>query len=68
MGYLKLLELDNFKSYSGKQTLGPFKPFTAIIGPNGAGKKNSHNTKLKCSFCVYNVVVVQWYWNGRHLF
>ena len=38
MGYLKLLQLDNFKSYSGKQSLGPFKPFTAIIGPNGAGK------------------------------
>ncbi|XP_072027504.1 structural maintenance of chromosomes protein 1A-like [Amphiura filiformis] len=40
MGYLKLLELDNFKSYSGKQSLGPFKPFTAVIGPNGAGKSN----------------------------
>ncbi|XP_022082517.1 structural maintenance of chromosomes protein 1A-like [Acanthaster planci] len=40
MGYLKLLLLENFKSYSGKQTIGPFKPFTAIIGPNGAGKSN----------------------------
>ncbi|XP_071960355.1 structural maintenance of chromosomes protein 1A-like [Antedon mediterranea] len=40
MGFLKLLELDNFKSYRGKQTIGPFKPFTAIIGPNGAGKSN----------------------------
>eukprot|EP00057_Strongylocentrotus_purpuratus_P031908 XP_786064.2 PREDICTED: structural maintenance of chromosomes protein 1A isoform X1 [Strongylocentrotus purpuratus] len=40
MGFLKLLMLDNFKSYQGKQTIGPFKPFAAIIGPNGAGKSN----------------------------
>ncbi|XP_070559327.1 structural maintenance of chromosomes protein 1A-like [Ptychodera flava] len=40
MGYLKLLEVENFKSYKGKQIIGPFKPFTAIIGPNGAGKSN----------------------------
>ncbi|XP_077988808.1 structural maintenance of chromosomes protein 1A-like [Glandiceps talaboti] len=40
MGYLKLLQVENFKSYKGKQIIGPFKPFTAIIGPNGAGKSN----------------------------
>ncbi|XP_071504723.1 structural maintenance of chromosomes protein 1A-like [Diadema antillarum] len=40
MGFLKFLMLENFKSYQGKQTIGPFKPFTAIIGPNGAGKSN----------------------------
>ena len=37
MGYLRLLELENFKSYKGKQQIGPFKRFTAIIGPNGSG-------------------------------
>lgn len=31
------LEVENFKSYYGFQTLGPFLPFTAVIGPNGAG-------------------------------
>ncbi|XP_002735243.1 structural maintenance of chromosomes protein 1A-like [Saccoglossus kowalevskii] len=40
MGFLKLLEVENFKSYKGRQIIGPFKPFTAIIGPNGAGKSN----------------------------
>ncbi|PIO71659.1 RecF/RecN/SMC protein [Teladorsagia circumcincta] len=31
----------NFKSYYGKQRIGPFhKNFTAIIGPNGSGKSN----------------------------
>ncbi|NXG15019.1 SMC4 protein, partial [Grallaria varia] len=31
----------NFKSYAGQQTLGPFhKRFSCIIGPNGSGKSN----------------------------
>ncbi|GET92870.1 structural maintenance of chromosome (SMC) family protein, putative [Leishmania tarentolae] len=34
------VELDNFKSYYGKATIGPFKDFTCIVGPNGAGKSN----------------------------
>ncbi|GJN31482.1 hypothetical protein PR202_gb19887 [Eleusine coracana subsp. coracana] len=34
------LELENFKSYKGQQTIGPLYDFTAIIGPNGAGKSN----------------------------
>lgn len=37
MGRLELIQLDNFKSYHGTQTIGPFKDFTAIIGPNGSG-------------------------------
>ena len=37
MGYLKYIELDNFKSYKGNIQIGPFKPFTSIIGPNGSG-------------------------------
>eukprot|EP00800_Vazella_pourtalesii_P005228 TRINITY_DN1608_c0_g1_i1.p1 TRINITY_DN1608_c0_g1~~TRINITY_DN1608_c0_g1_i1.p1 ORF type:complete len:1163 (+),score=345.20 TRINITY_DN1608_c0_g1_i1:37-3525(+) len=40
MGFLVQLELENFKSYRGKQIIGPFKKFTAIIGPNGVGKSN----------------------------
>ncbi|KAL0228405.1 hypothetical protein RCL1_004548 [Eukaryota sp. TZLM3-RCL] len=33
--------LENFKSYAGVQTIGPFhKCFSAIVGPNGSGKSN----------------------------
>ena len=34
------LEVENFKSYRGRQEIGPFQPFTAVIGPNGSGKSN----------------------------
>ncbi|GAA5966085.1 hypothetical protein JCM21900_006440 [Sporobolomyces salmonicolor] len=37
---LDRLEVYNFKSYRGRQTIGPFHSFTAVIGPNGAGKSN----------------------------
>ncbi|KAH9505175.1 Structural maintenance of chromosomes protein 4 [Bulinus truncatus] len=38
---------ENFKSYAGVQTLGPFhKNFTAIIGPNGSGKSNVIDSML----------------------
>ncbi|XP_061438411.1 structural maintenance of chromosomes protein 1B isoform X7 [Rhineura floridana] len=37
MGYLKLLIVENFKSWQGKQCIGPFKKFTCVIGPNGSG-------------------------------
>ena len=40
MGRLLRLELENFKSYNGRSTIGPFHRFTAIIGPNGSGKSN----------------------------
>ncbi|CAG8553805.1 6587_t:CDS:10 [Diversispora eburnea] len=40
MGRLDRLELENFKSYKGRQTIGPFHNFTSVIGPNGAGKSN----------------------------
>jgi structural maintenance of chromosome 1 len=39
-GHIDRLEVENFKSYAGKQQIGPFKQFTAIIGPNGSGKSN----------------------------
>jgi structural maintenance of chromosome 4 len=35
------MELENFKSYAGCQTIGPFhKRFSSIVGPNGSGKSN----------------------------
>ena len=40
IGLLSRIELENFKSYKGKQIIGPFKKFTSIIGPNGSGKSN----------------------------
>lgn len=41
MGILDRLEIENFKSYAGKQVIGPFKQFTCIIGPNGSGMSAS---------------------------
>ncbi|XP_067150730.1 structural maintenance of chromosomes protein 1B [Apteryx mantelli] len=40
MGYLKLLEMKDFKSWRGLQVIGPFMRFNCIIGPNGSGKSN----------------------------
>ncbi|KAF9457597.1 condensin complex subunit SMC1 [Collybia nuda] len=37
---LSRIELCDFKSYRGHQTIGPFMNFTSVIGPNGAGKSN----------------------------
>lgn len=37
---VQYLELENFKSYAGRQRIGPFHSFTSVIGPNGAGKSN----------------------------
>lgn len=37
---MQRLEVDNFKSYRGRQDIGPFHAFTAVIGPNGSGKSN----------------------------
>ena len=35
------IDVNNFKSYLGKHTIGPFhRSFTSIIGPNGSGKSN----------------------------
>ena len=41
MGRLHRIELENFKSYKGHQTIGPFNDFTCVIGPNGAGKQDT---------------------------
>uniref|UniRef100_A0A8D2B2S2 Structural maintenance of chromosomes 1B n=1 Tax=Sciurus vulgaris TaxID=55149 RepID=A0A8D2B2S2_SCIVU len=40
MGRLDLLLVENFKSWRGRQVIGPFRRFTCIIGPNGSGKSN----------------------------
>ncbi|CAJ0848133.1 6150_t:CDS:2 [Entrophospora sp. SA101] len=38
---IEKMVLINFKSYFGRQELGPFhKSFSAIVGPNGSGKSN----------------------------
>ncbi|RZF46730.1 hypothetical protein LSTR_LSTR002593 [Laodelphax striatellus] len=38
--FLELIEVDNFKSYKGRLTIGPLKTFTSVVGPNGSGKSN----------------------------
>jgi len=38
---VKSLVLENFKSYAGRQEIGPFhRSFTSVVGPNGSGKSN----------------------------
>uniref|UniRef100_UPI00398EEC5B structural maintenance of chromosomes protein 1B-like n=1 Tax=Pristiophorus japonicus TaxID=55135 RepID=UPI00398EEC5B len=40
MSTLQLIEVENFKSWRGRQLIGPFMRFNCIIGPNGSGKSN----------------------------
>ncbi|KAI1790910.1 RecF/RecN/SMC protein [Ganoderma leucocontextum] len=41
------MALINFKSYAGRQDIGPFhKSFSAIVGPNGSGKSNTIDALL----------------------
>nr|XP_046251454.1 structural maintenance of chromosomes protein 1B [Scatophagus argus] len=40
MGYLRQIDIENFKSWKGKQVIGPFMRFNCIIGTNGSGKSN----------------------------
>ena len=38
---IKNLILNNFKSYAGRQEVGPFHAsFSSVVGPNGSGKSN----------------------------
>ena len=38
---IKYLVLTNFKSYAGRQEVGPFHvSFSSVVGPNGSGKSN----------------------------
>ncbi|GAB0087362.1 Structural maintenance of chromosomes protein [Sergentomyia squamirostris] len=38
--FLEYIDMDNFKSYKGRVSIGPLKEFTAVVGPNGSGKSN----------------------------
>ncbi|KAM4037001.1 structural maintenance of chromosomes protein 1B isoform 2-T2 [Anomaloglossus baeobatrachus] len=42
MGLLHLLVLEDFKSWRGRKTIGPFKRFNCIIGPNGSGNSSDY--------------------------
>jgi structural maintenance of chromosome 4 len=38
---IEQIEMENFKSYAGVKSVGPFhKSFSAVVGPNGSGKSN----------------------------
>ena len=38
---IQYLVLKNFKSYAGRQEVGPFHAsFSSVVGPNGSGKSN----------------------------
>jgi structural maintenance of chromosome 4 len=44
---IEKLVLTNFKSYAGRQEIGPFHPsFSAVVGPNGSGKSNVIDSML----------------------
>merc|ERR1719171_2409419 len=44
---IKEIILENFKSYGGKKSIGPFhKCFSSIVGPNGSGKSNTIDALL----------------------
>ncbi|XP_008309879.1 structural maintenance of chromosomes protein 1B isoform X2 [Cynoglossus semilaevis] len=42
MGFLKQIEVENFKSWRGKQVIGPFLRFNCIIGTNGSGNSSHY--------------------------
>ena len=45
------IEVENFKSYSGKHIIGPFhEASSAVVGPNGSGKSNVIESLLVSTF------------------
>lgn len=62
MGRIDRIELENFKSYKGKQVIGPFHNFTAVIGPNGAGKNVVLDVHV--SRCVFTSPIITMSWHG----
>lgn len=45
--FIHQLVLNDFKSYAGRQVIGPFHTsFSAIVGPNGSGKSNVIDSML----------------------
>ena len=53
MGRLQYLEVENFKSYMGKQIVGPFHNFTCIIGVNMTKNATSSIPFYAIRFCYY---------------
>ena len=47
-GGIESITIENFKSWGGKHTIGPFGSFTAVIGPNGAGKRSRGPFYYRC--------------------
>ena len=45
---IKLLEIDNFKSFANKNVIPFLDGFTVVSGPNGSGKSNI----IDCILCV----------------
>lgn len=44
---IRQLVMTNFKSYAGRQVVGPFhSSFSAVVGPNGSGKSNVIDSML----------------------
>ena len=44
---IQRMVLENFKSYAGKQEIGPFdKNMSSVVGPNGSGKSNVIDSML----------------------
>lgn len=66
MGKLIRIEVENFKSYQGKQTIGPFHQFTSVIGPNGSGKKQQLYVCFVLTWLIILNRQIQSY--GRHFF
>ena len=45
--YINKLVMNDFKSYAGRQVVGPFNTsFSAVVGPNGSGKSNVIDSML----------------------
>ena len=66
-GHLKYIEVENFKSYRGKQKIGPFNKFTAVIGPNGSGNCINEMNNLSvyvAYFAHWNVKQDCFPWEG----
>ena len=60
-GRLKYIEIENFKSYKGLLTIGPFKNFTAIIGPNGSGALSGYLNHVNHSYLNHACNMI---WHG----
>lgn len=60
MGRLHRIELENFKSYKGHQTIGPFNDFTCVIGPNGAGMHLLTSLSPRSTALVFHQFRIGW--------